>query len=186
MQLKNTPSFAPATPALIPHKNTTQAQATTTKVENKARAILHSKLTPTQKLIVEAQSVLGGIKHTMATKPFTAKVIQQIDSIRSRLAKSVLGLPITAPTAAIFTTKTQYGVGQPLTAAAQTFECARAQIDAHNDTGRLGTATRAMMSALQQQGQITTAQAVGSTRGGRGDPAGGPVLRRRQAGGRPS
>jgi hypothetical protein len=128
-------------------------------VEQKARAILHSQLTPTQKLIVEAQSVLGGIKHTMATKPFTAKEIQQIDSTRSRLAKSVLGLPITAPTAAIFTTKTQYGMGQPLTAAAQTFECAKAQIDAHNDTGRLGTATRAMMSALQQQGQITTAQA---------------------------
>jgi hypothetical protein len=71
----------------------------------------------------------------------------------------VLGLPISAPTAAIFTTKTQYGVGQPLIAAAQTFECAKAQIDAHNDTGRLGTATRAMMSALQQEGQITTAQA---------------------------
>jgi hypothetical protein len=74
MQLKNTPSFRPTTPALIPETFTTQAQATTTKVEQKARALLNSQLTPNQKLIVETQSVLGGIKHTMATKPFTAKV----------------------------------------------------------------------------------------------------------------
>ncbi len=52
MQLKNTPSFMPTIPTLIPETFTTQAQATTTKVEQKARAILNSQLTPNQKLIV--------------------------------------------------------------------------------------------------------------------------------------
>ncbi len=121
----------------------------TQKLKDKADAIHKSRLSGRQQQMMDAECLLHSLRHSFCVAPLTVTELRRLDSIRARLHKFSLGMPATAPHAAVYTPPDMGGLGATPMIAEYTQVCAETQITPLSHPGRLGTLARAFMHQLR-------------------------------------
>lgn len=125
------------------------AEAITQKLKDKADAIYKSRLSGRQQLMMDTDCILHSLRHSFCVAPLTARQLTRLDSIRARLYKYTLGMPATAPHAAIYASPNVGGMGAVSLMQEYVQVCAETQVTSLSHPGRLGTLARAFMHTLQ-------------------------------------
>jgi len=128
------------------HKN---ADTILKKLKEKANAIHKSQLGGRQQLRMEARCILHSIRHTFCVAPLTPRQLTDLDRTRARLYKFRLGMPATAPHAAILASPIDLGLGAESLVTEYTQVCAETQASSLAHPGRLGTLARAFSKATK-------------------------------------
>jgi ribonuclease HI/exonuclease III len=132
-----------------------QFEKTLEDIMHKAECLATCKLTAKQKLQSEEECILGSLQHSFTVTPYTAKQLKEFQKVRTSLIKKIHGLPNTSATAPIYAPRESFGMGHTSLFPLQAQICSATLTEALNDTGRLGTATRARLALLQATGTIT-------------------------------
>jgi hypothetical protein len=121
---------------------TTQFNKIKNSLQTRCEQIHTCKLTQSQKLIMEAQCLLGLVEHTLNLAPYTRQQLQQLDKIR---AKCITKITKTGhcPKNAIYMPIEAFGLGKESFLERAAKAATSNLINIMNDQGKLGTMARA-------------------------------------------
>ena len=141
---------------------THQFKATRDLVRTKGKCLLEhsSKLSISQALLIEEQCILGAIWHVLTIQMLTPKQLTDIDILRAQYIKPILSLPSCTTPEVCYLQKGQYGLGCESIHAIAAQLAGEHHCASHNDTGRLGTFSRALTTAQSIAAPSSSASAT--------------------------
>jgi ribonuclease HI len=128
-----------------------QTSACIRTIQTKAEAIRHSMASDWQKLRLLETILRPAITYSMATTSYSSQAINKMDAHIARAARTCLGLPSSTATVALLLPKEQSGMGIKSLWCDYVNRSIQNLTNCLNDTGRLGTVTRAILQLQNKQ-----------------------------------
>ena len=129
------------------------------QIKTKTAQLLASDASMNQKLVIETQSILGAMRHSFCVAPFNPTTLYYLDSLRAKLLKRINGMPNQVNQNFLYLLGSDFGLEHPSVLRDYIRVSTTSLLESLNDTGRLGTLTR----ALHNQEQALHTQHVRST-----------------------